>query len=136
MMSNTDLKGAYAASTADPPKNQLATSAFGSWPSQLLGSEETRRHHLSEFSDHILRDVRAGAYEDAYRIGSEVLSKSREDADVMATMLELSAHLRSECMSLATKKIDYGQEYVSLENLLRKVNELTGQDMYGSFKTK
>ncbi|BDD91860.1 hypothetical protein PanNE5_13000 [Pandoraea sp. NE5] len=91
---------------------------------------------MSEFSDHILRDVRAGAYEDAYRIGSEVLSKSREDADVMATMLELSAHLRSECMSLATKKIDYGQEYVSLENLLRKVNELTGQDMYGSFKTK
>lgn len=91
---------------------------------------------MSELSDRILKNVRAGAYEDAYRVGNEVLSKSREDADVMAAMLELSAHLRSECMSLAIQKMDCSQQYVSLESLLRKVNELTGQDMYGSFKSK
>ncbi|WP_150587314.1 hypothetical protein [Pandoraea communis] len=91
---------------------------------------------MSEFSDRIQKNIRAGAYEDAYRVGSEALRKSSGDEDVMAAMLELSAHLRLECMSLAIQKYDYGEKYVSLERLLRKVNKITGQDMYGLFKSK
>ncbi|EON12798.1 hypothetical protein [Pandoraea sp. SD6-2] len=94
------------------------------------------RWRLSGFSDRILKNIRAGAYGDAYRVGSEALRKSSGDEDVMAAMLELSAHLRSECMSLAIQKYDYSEKYVSLESLLRRVSNLTGQDMYGSFKSK
>jgi hypothetical protein len=37
-------------------------------------------------------------------------------------------------MGLAVRKMDSGADYAALEVLLRKTNELTGQDMYGFFK--
>jgi hypothetical protein len=51
----------------------------------------------------------------------------------MDAVLELTAQLRSTCMDLALRKMDYGPEYEVLEDVLRGANKLTGQDMYGRF---
>ncbi|WP_197387905.1 hypothetical protein [Ralstonia pseudosolanacearum] len=92
---------------------------------------------MIEIVNRMRMDIAAGTYEMAYSIGRDVLQDpecGREN--VIAALCELKARLRSHCMGLAAQKEDYGADYVALENLLRKANELTGQDMYGSFKTK
>ncbi|MEX3959237.1 hypothetical protein [Trinickia sp. EG282A] len=92
---------------------------------------------MSEISDLIRVNISVGGYEKAYSIGRDALQESECDRDeIIAALCELTARLRSDCMGLAVKKNDFGADYDALENLLRKANELTGQDMYGFFKAK
>lgn len=92
---------------------------------------------MSEVVDCIRTNVHAGAYEAAYSIGRDALREPECDrGQIIAALCELTARLRSGCMGLAAKKNDLGPDYEVLENLLRKANELTGQDMYGSFVKK
>lgn len=90
---------------------------------------------MSEISDRMRMNISVGAYETAYSIGREALQESKYDRDeIIAVLCELTARLGSDCMGLAAKKMDFGADYDALEKLLRKANELTGQDMYGFFK--
>ncbi|CAG9181314.1 hypothetical protein LMG23992_04474 [Cupriavidus laharis] len=92
---------------------------------------------MSEIADAIRKNIDSSAYEKAYLIGHDALQKSEEEREeIIAALCELTARLRADCMGMAVKKMDSGATYDSLESLLRKVNELTGQDMYGFFKTQ
>jgi hypothetical protein len=73
----------------------------------------------------------SGDYESAYRVGREALSGGVQDTAVLSALYALTAKLRSECMDMAVRKADVGDGYFSKENLLRAVNALTGEDMYG-----
>lgn len=87
---------------------------------------------MRETVGRILASIDCGDYELAYRIGSDALSEAQnERAQILRALCKLSARLRSVCMELAVQKKDFGKGYVELDALLRKVNLLTGQDMYG-----
>lgn len=83
-----------------------------------------------------MRDcIRLGDYQQAYLLGRDALSgNERGDSSVMSVLCELTARLRAECMSMAVRQADHGREYLALEGLLRQVNNLTDQDMYGNFR--
>jgi hypothetical protein len=85
------------------------------------------------FADKIQNHVAVGEYEQAYQIGADALAVNPTDEDVLTAMYELTAKLRSECYGLAVRKADFGEPYLSKEDLLRKANALTGEDMYGRF---
>ena len=92
---------------------------------------------MSEISDRMRMNISVGDYEEAYSIGRDALQESNCGRDeIIAALCDLTARLRSDCMGLAVKKMDSGADYDALESLLRKANELTGQDMYGFFKAK
>ncbi|WP_158014449.1 hypothetical protein [Ralstonia solanacearum] len=96
-----------------------------------------QRQFMIEISDRVRMNIVAGAYEVAYLIGRDALQEPGCDREkIIAVPCELTAKLRSDFMGLAARKEDYGADYVALESLLRKTNELTGQDMYGFFKVK
>lgn len=86
---------------------------------------------MSVNADRIREKVNAAAYDEAYSIGRMALEDSPRDDEVIAALCVLTAQLRSTCMDLAARKMDYGPDYDALENLLREANKLTGQDMYG-----
>ncbi|WMY07443.1 hypothetical protein [Paraburkholderia phenoliruptrix] len=89
---------------------------------------------MSEISERIRTNISVGNYEEAYSIGRDALQESAYGRDeIVAALCELTARLRSDCMGLAVRKMDSGADYDALELLLRKTNELTGQDMYGFF---
>lgn len=90
---------------------------------------------MSGISERIRTCISVGNYEEAYSIGRDALRESAPHRDeIVAALCELTAQLRSDCMGLAARKMDSGAAYEALELLLRKTNELTGQDMYGCFK--
>jgi len=92
---------------------------------------------MSEVANRMRVSISAGAYEDAYSIGYDALQEPKCDRDEIVTLLcELTAQLRHKCMSLAIKKMDDGEAYEKFEKLLNRANKLTGQDIYGVFKTK
>lgn len=92
---------------------------------------------VSKMAELVRMNISVGAYEKAYSIGRDALQEPKCDREnIIAALCELTARLRSDCMSLAVRKLDFGEDYDALENLLRKTNELTGQDMYGFFKAK
>ncbi|WP_226951743.1 hypothetical protein [Ralstonia pseudosolanacearum] len=92
---------------------------------------------MIEVVDRIRMNIVTGAYEVAYLIGRDALQEPGCDrGKIVAVLCELAAKIRFDCMGLAVRKSDYGADYVALESLLRKTNELTGQDMYGFFKAR
>ncbi|GAA4360274.1 hypothetical protein [Kangiella marina] len=76
--------------------------------------------------------VRKKKYEKAYLVGKTVLKSDPNNKEVLESLYSLTAKLRSESMDFASKKANYSA-ISSFEILLQKVNELTGQDMYGNF---
>ena len=77
--------------------------------------------------------VRKKNYEKAYLVGKAALSSDPNNREILGSLYSLTAQLRSEAMGFASKKANYSA-ISSFERLLPKVNELTGQDMYGNFK--
>lgn len=93
------------------------------------------RENMSEMADRILASINDKDYVRAYLIGLEALDESKVGyEEIVAALRELTARIRSECMDRAISKNDYDKEYIDLEALLRKVNLLTGQDMYGRIR--
>ncbi len=88
---------------------------------------------MSDAATKIRELIKSNSLEQAYNVGCAALSAHPNDKLTIKAMYELSAKLRSECMGLAARKMDSGAPYFSTEALLRKVNEQTGEDMYGNF---
>jgi hypothetical protein len=70
-------------------------------------------------------------YEQAYSVGKESLKREPNNSGVVESLKKVTVELRSQCMDMASRKQDCTPAYFELEDLLRKVNELTKQDMYG-----
>ncbi len=84
-------------------------------------------------SKKISENIHNKNYEKAYIEGKTALISNSENKEVLNALYELTACLRSEAMSFASKKANYSN-ISSYEVLLEKVNVLTSQDMYGNFK--
>jgi hypothetical protein len=82
-------------------------------------------------ADQIRHYVDAQDYATAVRLSIEVAKDGQPDGPTMEAARYLTAALRSKCMGLAARKMDFGPEYETLERLLREANAVTGQDMYG-----
>ncbi len=71
-------------------------------------------------------------YEDAYRVGKQALEKEPGNERVVDALKDMAATLRGRCMDLASNKAtEFSPELKEKEALLRKINRLTGQGMYG-----
>ncbi len=81
----------------------------------------------------ILNLVRKKNYEKAYSIGKTALGSDQDNREILESLYSLATRLRSEAMDFASKKANYSA-VSSFERLLSKVNDLTGQDMYGNCK--
>jgi hypothetical protein len=90
---------------------------------------------VNEITDRIRANIHAGDYEHAYSIAHGALQDTQTNRkEVIAVLCELTARLRAYCMDLAIRKMDFGPDYGARENLLRKANEFTGEDIYGRKK--
>ena len=76
--------------------------------------------------------ARQARYEDAYRVGKRALEKDPGNEHVIDALKDVTAALRSRCMDLASNKAtEFSPELKEKEALLRKINPLTGEGMYG-----
>ena len=76
--------------------------------------------------------ARQARYEDAYQVGKRALQEDPGNERVIDALKAVTAVLRSRCMDLASNKAtEFSPELVEKEALLRKINRLTGQEMYG-----
>ncbi len=91
------------------------------------------RNMGNQQAQEILKLVGNQSYEEAYSIGQAALKSDPGNREILESLYSLTAQLRSEAMDFASKKANYSA-ISSFEKLLPKVNELTGQDMYGNFK--
>lgn len=89
---------------------------------------------MSEASHQIRTHLQCGDVELAHAVGKAALRDTPDDPAVVSALLELTAKLRSECMDMAIRKMEGSAIYAATEALLREVNVLTGQDMYGRFR--
>lgn len=94
----------------------------------MLGITES---DVSDASHRIRTHIQSGDHAQAYAVGKAALRDTPDDQAVLSALFELSATLRSGCMDMASRRMDASTTYVATEALLRAVNELTGQDMYG-----
>lgn len=86
---------------------------------------------VSDASHRIRTHVQSGDHAQAYAVGKAALRDMPDSQAVLSALFELTATLRSECMDMASRRMDASTTYAATEALLREVNELTGQDMYG-----
>lgn len=86
-----------------------------------------------ELANKIRQHVDDGDYAEAARLSLKTASTGRPEAPVMDAIFYLTATLRSLCIDLACKHCDVDPNYEALEALLREVNAVTGEDMYGRF---
>ena len=78
------------------------------------------------------RHIDRGEYICAYESILTGLDKSRGDSDLLAVSRQLSSVLRSKCIGLASNKAtDVSLMAKELEPLLRAVNRLSGDGVYG-----
>lgn len=82
-------------------------------------------------SDQIDEAIGSGNLELAYDLGRAGLQQFPDDQAIMNAMFALTAQLREQCIGLAVLKMDAGASYLAKEALLRRINALTGEDMYG-----
>ena len=76
--------------------------------------------------------ARQARYEQAYRVGKRALEKAPDDENVIRALKTVTAALRSRCMDLASNKAtEFSLELQEKEALLRRINQLTGEGMYG-----
>lgn len=71
-------------------------------------------------------------FEEAFELGKDPLADPSSYTAVMGALKELTAELRHACMLMAVKKMDFGREYFSKEELLEKACKLVGEDIYGN----
>lgn len=76
--------------------------------------------------------ILCGEFEAAYELGKDPLADPASYTEVMSALNSLAQKLRSHCIDMACKKMDYGRDYLSKEELLKKVCKLIGQDVYGN----
>ncbi|MER2177126.1 MAG: hypothetical protein ABS955_05430 [Stenotrophomonas maltophilia] len=86
---------------------------------------------VNDASHRIRTHVQSGDHAQAYAVGKAALRDMPDNPAVLSALFELTATLRSECMDMASRRMDASTSYAATEALLREVNELTGQDMYG-----
>ena len=86
---------------------------------------------MSKIAEDIRGLVKNKNYEKAFSLGKQGLEKDPHNLEIVESLKLLTAALRSQCMDMASKKQDCTSVYFELEDLLRTVNELTRQDMYG-----
>lgn len=87
----------------------------------------------NEKVDKIIKLIQDNEYELAYLFGKEALDVNPKDSNILEALYSLTARLRTEAIAFSSNKANYSA-ISSFEKLLPKVNELTGQDMYGRFK--
>ncbi len=76
--------------------------------------------------------ARQARYEQAYRVGKRALQNDPGNEAVIGALKEITAALRHRCMDLASNKAtEFSPELKEKEALLRKINPLTGEGMYG-----
>ncbi|MCA6062695.1 hypothetical protein [Thalassolituus marinus] len=86
---------------------------------------------MSTYEEEIGILLKEMKYEQAYSVGKATLDREPNNSAVVESLKKVSAALRSQCMDMACRKQDCAPAYFELEDLLRKVNELTKQNMYG-----
>ena len=76
--------------------------------------------------------ARQARYEQAYQVGKRTLQHDPGDEAVIDALKEVTAVLRQRCMDLASNKAtEFSPELTEKEALLRRINQLTGEGMYG-----
>lgn len=86
----------------------------------------------NKISCRILELTKAECYRQAYKEGLRALEADPNNSQILESLYELSGALRSKAIDFSSRKANYAS--ISKEEvLLEKVNELTGQDMYGNF---
>ena len=76
--------------------------------------------------------VRQARHEHAYTVGKRALQHDPGDEAVIGALKEVTAVLRQRCMDLASNKAtEFSPELKEKETLLRRINQLTGEGMYG-----
>tara|TARA_Y100000815_G_scaffold271473_1_gene298116 strand:- start:517 stop:879 length:363 start_codon:yes stop_codon:yes gene_type:complete len=79
-----------------------------------------------------LRDLlKENKFEQAYSVGKKALELEPNNLAIIESLKMVTAALSSQCMDMASRKQDCAAAYFECEDLLRKVNELTKQEIYG-----
>jgi hypothetical protein len=87
---------------------------------------------VAETAEKMSALISRGEFEAAYELGKDPLADSASYTAAMAALNSLAQELRFYCMDMAAKKMDYGRDYQSREDLLKRVCKLIGQDVYGN----
>lgn len=88
---------------------------------------------MEDTTAQIREHIRVREYRQAYALGKDSWTEHGQAAPILSALLELTSELRSQCMGMASRRADSGQEYFALEQLLREASALTKQDLYGNF---
>lgn len=76
--------------------------------------------------------ARQGRYAQAYQVGKRALENDPGNESVVRALKKVTAALRHRCMDLASNKAtEFSPELKEKEALLRQINPLTGEGMYG-----
>ena len=87
---------------------------------------------MKKTAQHIASLARQGRYEQAYQVGKRALQNDPGNEAVIRALKDITAALRHRCMDLASNKAtEFSPELIEKEALLRKINPLTGEGMYG-----
>lgn len=87
---------------------------------------------VNEEINQLIKLTSVGKYDRAYEVGKLLFDTNNNNQEVLDALYSLSDKLRNEAMSFASKKMNYAATS-QFETLLKKVNVLTRQDMYGRF---
>lgn len=86
---------------------------------------------MNKFEEELSFLINENKFEQAYSVGKKALELEPNNLAVVESLKMVTAALRSQCMDMASRKQDCAAAYFECEDLLRKVNELTKQDIYG-----
>ena len=81
-------------------------------------------------SKEIFHLVERKSYEQAYMVGKTALGLDPNNKEILEALHSLEDKLRGEAMLFSSKKANYSA-IREQEKLLKKVNVLTGRDVYG-----
>ena len=82
-------------------------------------------------SKEIFHLVEKKSYEQAYMVGKTALGLDPNNKEILKALHSLEDKLRVEAMLFSSKKANYSA-VSEQEKLLKKVNVLTGRDVYGN----
>lgn len=86
---------------------------------------------MNTFEEELRDLLKENKFEKAYSLGKKAIELEPNNSAVVESLKMVTAALRSQCMDMASRKQDCTAAYFECEDLLRKVNELTKQDIYG-----
>ena len=81
-------------------------------------------------SKEIFHLIERKSYEQAYMVGKTALGLDPNNKEILEALHSLEDKLRGEAMLFSSKKANYSA-ISEQEKLLKKVNVLTGRDVYG-----